>query len=244
MTPEQLRQRVAAVPFWWHSIDLGQGVVTPGLDRSAERLRRLGMPATLAGKAVLDIGAWDGFYSFEAERRGAGRVVAMDLWDTNQAGSTDAGFLLAREALGSRVEQVRLSIGELSPERPGGVFDVVMALGVLYHLRDPLGALERLRSVTGELLILDTETDLLHLRRPAWGFYPGDELRGDPTNWFAPNLAALRGALRAVGFSEVSVVWSTALPHRVGRAIRDRRRHGSGVWAGLWRGRAIVHARA
>ena len=105
-----------------------------------------------------------------------------------------------------------------------------------------MDALRRVRSVTRELLILDTETDMLHMRRPAWGFYPGRELRADPTNWFAPNLAALGGALLAVGFSQVRVVWKSSLAERAGRAARDRRRHGASLRAGLNRGRAVVHA--
>lgn len=75
-----LRERVAAVPMWWHSIDLGHGVVTPGHKTPAilsRELQGLQIP-DLVGKSVLDIGAWDGFFSFEAERRGASRVVALD----------------------------------------------------------------------------------------------------------------------------------------------------------------------
>lgn len=242
LTAGQIRARVAQVRFWWHTIDLGHGVVTPGKDRSEERLARLALPDSLARKSVLDIGAWDGFFSFAAERRGAARVVACDTWDPRNAGESDAGFRLAREVLGSSAEQARLSVHEVSPERLGGTFDVVLLLGVLYHLEDPIAALRRVRSVTREVLILDTETDMLHVRRPAWGFYPDRELRGDPTNWFAPNLPALRGALLAAGFSSVRVVWRTNLRERAGRALRDRSRFGSGLWAGFWRGRAIVHA--
>ena len=81
-TPEahDLRRKVAAVPFWWHSIDVGFGVTTPGAKTAAfleEESASLELP-DVEGLSVLDIGAWDGFYSFLAETRGAARVVACD----------------------------------------------------------------------------------------------------------------------------------------------------------------------
>jgi tRNA (mo5U34)-methyltransferase len=91
MDHEALRSRVNALR-WYHTIDLGEGIVTPGLDDTALRLARISLPQTLSGLSVLDIGAWDGFFSFEAERRSAARVVASDHyawhgtgWGTGQA---------------------------------------------------------------------------------------------------------------------------------------------------------------
>ena len=63
---------------WYHTIDLGDGLVTPGIDPTPHKLRQIKLPASFAGKTVLDVGAWDGFFSFEAERRGASRVLAVD----------------------------------------------------------------------------------------------------------------------------------------------------------------------
>jgi tRNA (mo5U34)-methyltransferase len=110
------------------------------------------MPADLSGKAVLDIGAWDGFFSFEAERRGASRVLATDsfCWDGGGWGSK-AGFELARHALKSHVEDKWIVVEDLSPETVG-VFDVVFFLDVLYHMRHTLLVLERVASVTSGLL--------------------------------------------------------------------------------------------
>jgi len=76
MDVDELKREVAKIT-WFHSIDLGNGVVTPGVDRSARRLKGIHMPASLEGLSVLDIGTFDGFYAFEAERRG-GRVTATD----------------------------------------------------------------------------------------------------------------------------------------------------------------------
>ena len=97
-----LRQRVGKIR-WYHRIDLGDGIVTPGVDPSPRKLERLRLPADLGGKTVLDVGAWDGFFSFEAERRGASRVLATDsyAWSGVDWG-TKQGFELARARLGSR----------------------------------------------------------------------------------------------------------------------------------------------
>ena len=172
MTTDELRAQVQSLR-WYHSIDLGRGVVTPGVDNSPERLARVRLPADLSGRSVLDIGAWDGFFSFEAERRGATRIVATDHyawhgvgWGTGQG---KAGFALARAALNSRVEDVDVDVMDLSPERVG-TFDVVFFLGVLYHLPNPLLALERVAAVTGDMLILETVVDMVGVARPAAAF--------------------------------------------------------------------------
>jgi len=240
---DELRTSVGAIR-WYHSIDLGQGVVTPGVDDSPLRLSRLGLPATLAGKTVLDIGAWDGFFSFEAERRGASRVVASDQFAWHgPTWSTKAGFELARAALNSRVEDVDIDVMDLSPERVG-MFDVVFFLGVLYHLPHPLLALERVASVTRELLILETVVDMAGYRRPAAAFYPGRELNGDPTNWWGPNVPAIAGMLNAVGFAAVNVITPTPSPlYRAARAVSHALRRRNTLRAAYRQDRAVVHGR-
>src|SRR5512145_1659634 len=127
--PQTLRAEVEKIK-WWHPIDLGRGVVTPGIDVTPARLAEIRMPDDLTGRTVLDIGAWDGFFSFEAERRGASRVLATDsfCWDGGGWGSKK-GFELARRALGSRVEDKWIEVVDLSPETVG-VFDVVLFLGI------------------------------------------------------------------------------------------------------------------
>jgi len=203
--PDELRARVAEIQ-WHHSIDLGHGIVTPGQDNSLRKLARLKLPP-LAGKTVLDVGAWDGFFSFEAERRGAARVLATDsyCWDGSHEWGSKRGFELARQVLGSKVEDKLIDVLELSPQTVG-VFDIVLFLGVLYHMKHPLLALERVASVTRELMILETMVDLLHYRRPALAFYPGDEVGRDPTNWCGPNPAAVIAMCRTVGFRQVEIV--------------------------------------
>ena len=239
MDREELRQRVAAIR-WFHRIDLGGGLITPGLDDSPAKLARLKLPASLAGRTVIDIGAWDGFFSFEAERRGAARVLAVDSFCWSGAGwGKKAGFELAREALRSKVEDAEIEVLDLDPNRIG-VFDVVLFLGVLYHMRHPLLALEKVAAVTKGLLVLEAKVDLLTVPTPAAAFYLAKELNGDPTNWWGPNPAALVAMLRAVGFNHIEVVdpprpWPT-------RALKAFLQGGN-AWREFRRDRVVIHAR-
>ena len=224
---EELRAEVESIP-WWHTIDLGDGIITPGKDDSPRKLERLRLPSSLKGKTVLDIGAWDGFFSFEAEKRGAERVLAVDsyAWDGSTWG-TKRGFELARRVLGSKVEDREMDVLDLSPEAVG-TFDVVFFLGVLYHMRHPLLALERISSITDELLVLETVADLLSVRRPAMAIYPDGALYGDPSNWNGINPAALKAMLREVGFKRIETVQKpdTAIKRSL-RALYYRLRPGS-----------------
>jgi len=243
MADASLQARVDALR-WYHSIDLGHGVRTNGIDDTPVRLARLDLPASFAGKTVLDIGAWDGFFSFEAERRGAARVLATDYYSWHGTGwGTKAGFELARRTLGSRVEDLSIDVMDLSPERVG-TFDVVFFLGVLYHLPHPLLALEKVASVTTELLVLETVVDLVGLSRPAVAFYPDRELNGDPTNWWGPNIAAVHGMLRTSGFRDVlTVTPPPSAPYRAARAVAHWIKRRNTLSAAFHQDRAVVHAR-
>lgn len=202
-----VKAEVAYIPVWHHCIDLGCGVITPGGGKtsSPETEQKIGLPESLAGMTVLDVGAWDGFYSFAAERRGAKRVLATDsfVWQSPDIGK--GGFELARRVLKSQVEDMEIDVLELSPEKVG-VFDLVLFLGVLYHMRHPLLALDRVFSVTGKQLILETHVDMLDCPRPAAAFYSGRELNNDPTNWFGPNPLAVKGMLESAGFRDIKLV--------------------------------------
>lgn len=223
---------------WFHSIDLGDGVITPGREGNTTRkLRRLRLPHTFHGKSVLDIGAWDGFFSFEAERRGAGRVLATDHFCWGGPGwGTKAGFLHARNALGSKVEDQEIDVLDLSPEALGGRYDVVFFLGVLYHMRHPLLALEKLASVTDELAIIETEVYHSLSRGSTVLYY----LEGD--DWCAPSLTACTEMLHDVGFARVEVVDRYGLVQRAGRAAKWRIEHKRPLLRSFSRGRAVIHA--
>jgi tRNA (mo5U34)-methyltransferase len=240
-----LQERVDALR-WYHTIDLGGGVVTKGVDDTPVRLTQAHLPASFSGQSVLDIGAWDGFWSFEAERRGAARVVATDYyawrgvgWGTGQG---KAGFELARQALGSRVEDVEVDVLDLSPDTIG-TFDTVFFLGVLYHLPNPLLALQRVAAMTKGRLILETVVDMVGFGRPAAAFYPDRELNGDPTNWWGPNAAAVHGMLRSVGFTRVETMTPPrSAIYRAARAFSHQVKGRNDFASAFRQDRAVFHA--
>ena len=141
------------------------------------------------------------------------------------------------------MEDLDIDVLDLSPERVG-VFDVVLMLGVLYHMAHPIRALERVASVTGDLLILETATDLVHFRRPALAFYPESEWKGDSTNWFGPNPAAVIAMLRVVGFRDIRVVYRDSPVRRFARAVKwSVHEPRQPFFTTLRQGRLVVHAR-
>jgi tRNA (mo5U34)-methyltransferase len=239
---QDLKSRSDAIR-WYHTIDLGGGVVTSGVDDTPYRLRRVKLPPSLRGLSVLDIGAWDGFFSFECERRGAARVVAADYYSWHGGGwGTKAGFTLAREALGSRVEDVDIDVMDLSLDRVGQ-FDVVLFLGVFYHLRHPFTALERIAPLVRRQFIVETVLDMVGISRPAMAFYPSRELNNDPTNWWAPNVPAMRGMLETVGFDRVETVTGTHGPvYRAARAAYHQVRGKNPFGPAFRQDRAVFHA--
>jgi tRNA (mo5U34)-methyltransferase len=204
--------------YWFHSINLGEGIITPGLktryDISREAATIFG-PLSLRGRTVADIGAWNGCFTVEAKRRGAGRMLAIDdhAWtDPGLRGKETFDLVMSR--LGIAAETRLLDIQKASPEAIGR-WQVVLFLGVFYHLFDPIAALKCLAAITVEVLVLETHMELQELAQPAMAFYPGRELVGDPTNWWAPNRAAVEALLQAVGFSKVLFT-----PHPIGSSNR------------------------
>ena len=246
MNKNDLEKEVAKIR-WWHTIDLGDGVVTNGVNNPVQLLDRCALPEDLSGMTVLDIGAWDGFFSFEAERRGAKRVLATDSYSWGGEGwGTKAGFDLARRALGSKIEDMEIDVLDISPEKVG-VFDVVLFLGVLYHMRHPLLALERVSSVTGKHLILETHVDMLGTKRPAMAFYPGDELSDDSSNWCGPNPAAVEAMLKTVGFKKCQrihnpIVFRTGIVWRAGRALYVKVKKNDSFSRRFQQSRMVFHA--
>jgi len=217
-TDRDLEAAVAAVPLWYHSIELSSGIVTPGWFDLRPIVDLMPWP-DVRGKRCLDVGTWDGFLAFELERRGAAEVVAIDIgshehWDwppvllargapqgmQELAGREQgAGFRLAKEALGSSVEHRTMSVYDLDPETVGE-FDVVTCGSLMLHLRDPLRALARIRSVCRGVFLSAEEIDLtlsaLRPRRPALRLDGVSEL----FQWFIPNAVAHRRMVQASGF--------------------------------------------
>ena len=233
-SPEELQAQADALG-WYHSIDLGHGVVTKGIGVQPTGAEIL---PEVAGRSVLDIGAWDGKFSFLAEQAGASRVVALDhyawgvdfvargaywaecihrgvlpdqsrdetdFWQPDLPGRR--GFEFAAAALDSKVQPVvadfqTVDLDELGP------FDVVLYLGVLYHMKEPLTCLERVRAVTKEVAVIETEA--VHLQgldhEALLQFHAGSSLRTDFGNWYVATNEALHNLCRAAGFSHVRTV--------------------------------------
>jgi SAM-dependent methyltransferase len=206
---------------WYHTIELGPGELTPGqVDLRALPAKLF--PADLRGRRALDAGTFDGFWAFALEERGA-EVVAIDVEQVDDAQwppirrerlraeaaalglELGQGFRTAAAALESEVSRVVCDVTELDSDRIGGPVDLAFCGALLLHLRDPVGALERLHGVLkpgGSLIVLEPvaiRESLLSPRTPIARFEP----LSTTFNWWRPNLAALRGWLRTAGFASV-----------------------------------------
>jgi tRNA (mo5U34)-methyltransferase len=216
-TVETIRRRVAELGEWFHNLDLNGVQTAPNHflgDYPTLKWTRFAhaVPADLSGKSVLDIGCNAGFYSIEMKRRGAERVVGID---SDESYLAQARF--AAEVCGVEIEWRRMSVYEVASleER----FDLVLFMGVLYHLRHPLLALDLLREhVVGEHLLFQSmlrggeEVHPLAPDYPFWetsifegrGFprmhFMEKKYAGDPTNWWIPNRACVEAMLRSAGF--------------------------------------------
>ena len=185
----------------YHSIELPDGKIIPGLQTVEQMRNRIGrhpVPRDLTGKRALDIGAWDGWFSFEMERRGA-NVVAVDL-------TRQETFLRARTLLDSKVEYIVEDVCRLNPETLGR-FDIVLFFGVLYHLKHPLLALERICELTTDMACVESLVidDPPSSQVPVLEFYEGAELAGQFDNWVCPNTACLLAFCRTAGFARVEL---------------------------------------
>lgn len=200
---DEIRAAIGRVPRWRHSIELAPGISTPG-DPTKRVLRRLRLPADLTGKSVLDVGCSDGFFSFEAERRGASPVVAFDEWSSPFV-DRPAGFDTVHQLLDSKVQFHRLDLQALDPTQLGQ-FDVVLCLGVLYHLKHPLLGMEQLARLTKDMLILETEVTESIINTPGMRFVEGLYHGRDITTWWVPSISGVMQMARAAGFQRVETI--------------------------------------
>jgi tRNA (mo5U34)-methyltransferase len=187
--------------FRYHSIELPDGSVLPGLqpvEHLRWRLDLFGLPQDLRGKRVLDVGAWDGWFSFECERRGA-EVVAVDCIALDT-------FHEAKGLIGSKVEYLTLDVNELSA-RKLGTFDIVLFFGVLYHLRHPLLGLEKAVELSTDLVLIESFVIEAEERRipTVMEFYERTELGGQVDNWCGPSPECLVSMCRSAGFAQVEL---------------------------------------
>jgi len=150
MNREQLLTEIGE-HHWYQSIELGDGVITPGETGEATlaKLEMMELPADMSGMNVLDIGCNEGFFAFESERRGAAKVVALD-----KSREAAAKFDLVKRALDSRVEFRRIKLTNLLPKESGR-FDLVFFLSVFHHLRHPLMVLDHVADLTRGQAIME-----------------------------------------------------------------------------------------
>jgi tRNA (mo5U34)-methyltransferase len=218
---DEIARTVKQLGNWFHNLDLRGIRTAPDHflgDYPTVKWQRFAhaLPASLEGKTVLDIGCSSGFYSIEMKRRGARRVVAMEPDDDYRSQARFAAAICEQE-----IEFIDLSVYDV--ERLGERFDLVIFMGVLYHLRYPLLALDLIRRhVAKDLLLFQSM-----LRGSDQPFelekdYPFAETRifdefgiprlhfiqhcyaGDPTNWWIPNRACVEAMLQSAGFHIIS----------------------------------------
>ncbi len=205
---DRLRELVDREDYFFHKMELPGGIVTPGWsDPALEKLPYYGLPEDMTGMRVLDVGCAEGFFSFEAERRGAKEVIGIDSFPDGIR-----RFNICRDAFDSQVSCYLTSVYDLS-ERAFGTFDLVMFFGVLYHLRNPILALEKIFSVcSGSVLIQTANVEREEMGDASYAEFhpfgvesgPPEDRQLDPTVFWMPNSACVRDMLRHVGFTNAS----------------------------------------
>ncbi|HVX80570.1 MAG TPA: TIGR04290 family methyltransferase [Devosiaceae bacterium] len=238
LSTTEIRQKVEALGPWFHNLDLGGVETAPDhflgdYPRSKFRHFASAIPEDLTGRTVLDIGCNAGFYSLEMKRRGAERVLGIDFDDAYLA---QARF--AAEVAGADIEFRKLSVYDVGAL--GETFDVVLFMGVLYHLRHPLLALDLIRAhVARDLMLFQSmqrgsaTVERVEENYPFWNYdlfdAPGfprlhfieHRYSDDPTNWWVPNRACVEAMLRSSGFSIVAHPEEEVYLCRVAEARED-----------------------
>lgn len=229
---DELRRAVAALD-WYHTIDLGGGIVTPGTFDLRPVVGHFGIPDRLDGKTVLDVGPGNGFFSFLFEERGASvTTVELPSWGAHDASPVLKAFYesegaaaalnihdalgLAAQAKRSRVTRQFVNVYDLDPAVHGR-YDIVFCSSVLLHLTDPLRAMYRMYSATKEMALISTPID--------------DEASGEPRAMFKgtatghtfwlPNRTCLMQMVRAAGFTKVEWISRFELKSRELEGFRD-----------------------
>jgi tRNA (mo5U34)-methyltransferase len=211
---------------WFHSFLLADGTQIHGAKGLADlqlEFEEVFGPIDLAGRSVLDIGAWNGAFTLEAMRRGAARVLAVDFhtWVDPRLRGLEKFLYVRKDSGFNDIDYKLLDVQDISKVTVG-IFDIVLFLGVFYHLREPLSILDRLSDIVQEWLILETYLDPIdNVDYPAMRYYPGAELVGDSTNWWGPNQPCIEALLRGSGFVTIE---ARLHPMRQGRGIFHARK--------------------
>ena len=186
-------EKIVRGRHWHHDFEIYPGVHTNGSYSPSFMIEKLDLPNDLSGKTVLDIGASDGFYSLECARRGA-RVTAVDYRHKSSSGFS------AMETLNNvKIEHIQSNIYDIPDSI--GKFDIVLCLGVIYHLPDIPKALWKLAGFCKGRLMLESYVESFDTDLPMARYYEADSLRGDLTNFWAPNFQCMQAMMRDCGFS-------------------------------------------
>ena len=200
---DEAQRFIDSSSFYWHQrFALADGVYAPGANDIDWLLKVLPLPEVMTGMSVLDIGTTNGAMIFESERRGASRLVAVDILDKDHF-----GFAALAEFFDSKAEFVQASVYELA-DVLGETFDLVIFWGVLYHLRHPLLGLDSVRRLAADRVML--ETAVCDSTDPGVGqlarFHRLDDLGHDPTNWWSPSIETLQSWVASAGFTVRSTI--------------------------------------
>jgi len=210
-----IRHQVEAEQYWFQKVELFPGYSSPGWDDPAEsKLPYYGLPDDLSGMRVLDIGCAEGFFSFEAERRGAREVIGIDSFSDSVR-----RFNIVKEARQSNATAFLMNVYDLEPDRLG-TFDLVLFYGVFYHLKHPQHALERIRSICSGTMLFQTHVfeDPAVKDEPIARFYPHGMPSGpnnenfDVTVFWLFNSLCCVAMLDHVGFTDLEIVSSNPHP--------------------------------
>lgn len=210
---EEILKKINSIspPGWRHRINVGNGIVTPGREDPSRELERLQLDSPMSGKSVLDIGCSDGYFSFACEQRGA-TVTAIDDFTSSPNNDGINGFSIAAELLGSNAKFVEMSVYDI--DQLEQQFDVILLVNVLYHLRHPALALDKIytKLAPGGTLHLKTyfhqdvrfrSAGFDFRRTPFARFFEDRELNNDPSNWWGLNSRCIEALLRSTGFTQI-----------------------------------------
>lgn len=239
MNPDDIRTLIASRK-WYHAWEIVPGIATPGrcIVNPREILTTYGISEQLDGMRALDIGAYDGVYSFELERRGA-NVISLDIQDPDET-----GYNVAKEILGSKCEHIQADVcklgGAYSPIV--GDFDLILYMGVYYHIKEPMRAWEAIKSVMkpstmlyfeGEILdfawlheprLVPKHTQIEAVRDMPIAYFAAGAFAGDETNWSIPTMVCLHDWLIAAGYEvlRMAIVEETSRCWGVARLKEER----------------------
>jgi tRNA (mo5U34)-methyltransferase len=197
MTLQEARVLVSSVRHWHHAFEIYPGVVTPGSYQPDFLLPKMQLPNSLRGLTVLDVGTSDGFFALRLAQRGA-NVVAVDY-----RAKADHGFAVMERLNDVEISYRQMNVYDL-PTANFGQFDIVLFLGVLYHLPDMIRALHLLRQHCRSTLFVETHSENAFCPDiPAARYYPAATLANDHTNFWAPNRLCVLEMLRDTGFNPI-----------------------------------------